>query len=227
MADFERAADRVLIGPKREEVLTGDDKKRIANHEAGHALVTWLMPGADRPQKVSIIPRGQSLGVTITVPDEDRFHHGRDQFERELVMTLGGRAADVLVYNQPYAGAESDLRKATRRARMMVAHWGMSDRVGPMAFRTGEEHVFLGKEIHEARDFSEGMALVIDEEVSKILREADQKAFGLLQSNRNLLDAFVEELTQREEMSRPEIEEVLVKAGWVGTPSPSLEASVV
>ncbi|MBU6293715.1 MAG: ATP-dependent zinc metalloprotease FtsH [Planctomycetes bacterium] len=227
MADFERAADRVLIGPKREEVLTGDDKKRIANHEAGHALVTWLMPGADRPQKVSIIPRGQSLGVTITVPDEDRFHHGRDQFERELVMTLGGRAADVLVYNQPYAGAESDLRKATRRARMMVAHWGMSDRVGPMAFRTGEEHVFLGKEIHEARDFSEGMALVIDEEVSKILREADQKAFGLLQSNRNLLDAFVEELTQREEMSRPEIEEVLVKAGWVGTPSPSLEASAV
>jgi cell division protease FtsH len=227
MADFERAADRVLIGPKREEVLTGDDKKRIANHEAGHALVTWLMPGADRPQKVSIIPRGQSLGVTITVPDEDRFHYGRDQFERELVRTLGGRAADVLVYNQPYAGAESDLRKATRRARMMVAHWGMSDRVGPMAFRTGEEHVFLGKEIHEARDFSEGMALVIDEEVSKILREADQKAFGLLQSNRNLLDAFVEELTQREEMSRPEIEEVLVKAGWVGTPSPSLEASAV
>jgi cell division protease FtsH len=227
MADFERAADRVLIGPKREEVLTGDDKKRIANHEAGHALVTWLMPGADRPQKVSIIPRGQSLGVTITVPDEDRFHHGRDQFERELVMTLGGRAADVLVYNQPYAGAESDLRKATRRARMMVAHWGMSDRVGPMAFRTGEEHVFLGKEIHEARDFSEGMALVIDEEVSRILRDADQKAFGLLQSNRNLLDAFVEELTQREEMSRPEIEDVLVKAGWVGTPSPSLEVSAV
>ena len=153
------------------------------------------------------------------------FHHGRDQFERELVMTLGGRAADVLVYNQPYAGAESDLRKATRRARMMVAHWGMSDRVGPMAFRTGEEHVFLGKEIHEARDFSEGMALVIDEEVSRILRDADHKAFGLLQSNRSLLDAFVDELTHREEMSRPEIEEVLVKAGWVGEPSTNLEAA--
>jgi cell division protease FtsH len=112
MADFERAADRVLIGPKREEVLTGDDKRRTANHEAGHALVTWLMPGADRPQKVSIIPRGQSLGVTLTVPDEDRFHYGKDQFERQLVMTLGGRAADILVYNQPYAGAESDHRLA-------------------------------------------------------------------------------------------------------------------
>ena len=223
MSDFERAADRVLIGPKREEVLTGDDKRRTANHEAGHALVTWLMPGADRPQKVSIIPRGQSLGVTLTVPDEDRFHYGKDQFERQLVMTLGGRAADILVYNQPYAGAESDLKKATRLARMMVAHWGMSDRVGPMAFRTGEEHVFLGKEIHEARDFSEGMAQVIDEEVSRILRDSDRRAFDLLASNRNLLDAFVDELTQREEMDRPEIEEVLVRTGWQGIPSPGLE----
>jgi len=138
-------------------------------------------------------------------------------------MPLGGRAADIRVYNQPYAGAESDLKKATRLARMMVAHWGMSDRVGPMAFRTGEEHVFLGKEIHEARDFSEGMAQVIDEEVSRILRDSDRRAFDLLASNRNLLDAFVDELTQREEMDRPEIEEVLVRTGWQGIPSPGLE----
>jgi cell division protease FtsH len=221
MSDFERAADRVLIGPKREEVLTGDDKRRTANHEAGHALVTWLMPGADRPQKVSIIPRGQSLGVTLTVPDEDRFHYGKDQFERQLVMTLGGRAADILVYNQPYAGAESDLKKATRLARMMVAHWGMSDRVGPMAFRTGEEHVFLGKEMQEARDFSEQTAALIDSEVQNFLRQADDNAFQLLSDNRVYVEKIVDELMSREELLRDEIEDILRAAGFVVTPAKS------
>jgi cell division protease FtsH len=209
--DFERAADRVLIGPKREEVLTPEDKKRTAYHEGGHALVTWLVPESDRPMKVSIVPRGQSLGVNISVPDEERYHRGLDYFKARLVMTMGGRAADRLVYGQAYAGAESDLKQATRLARYMVTHWGMSDRLGPMSFRVGEEHVFLGKEIQEPKDFSEGTANIIDEEVQKLLREADELAYQLLRDNRADLDKIAEALLQREELQREEIEELLKK----------------
>lgn len=220
-ADFEVAADRVLIGPKREEVLTPEDKRRTAYHEVGHALVTWLMPGADRPQKVSIIPRGQSLGVNLNAPDEDRFHHGLDHFKNQLVMIMGGRAADKLVYNQPYAGAESDLKRATRLARMMVTHWGMSEKLGPMTFKVGEEHVFLGKEMQEARDFSEQTAALIDSEVQNFLREADENAFRLLSDNRVYVEKIVEELMNREELLRDEIEDILRDAGFVVTPAKS------
>src|SRR5215472_3124148 len=206
---FERAADRVLIGPKREEVLTQEDKRKTAYHEAGHALVTWLEPGADRPLKVSIIPRGQTLGMNLNVPEEERYHYGMDHFKARLVGLMGGRAADRIVYGQPYAGAENDLKQATRLARYMVTHWGMSDRLGPMSFRIGEEHVFLGKEIQEPRDFSEETASVIDEEVQRLLREADDRAYGLLSSNRDKLDALVEALLQREELMREEIDMVL------------------
>jgi cell division protease FtsH len=207
--DFERAADRILIGPKREEVLSPEDKRRTAYHEAGHALVTWLVPQSDRPLKVSIIPRGQSLGINVSVPEEERFHHGMDYFKARLIMTMGGRAADRLVYGQPYAGAEMDLKQATRLARYMVTHWGMSDRLGPMSFRIGEEHVFLGKEIQEPRDFSEGTAQVIDEEVQRLLRDADRQAMDLLEKNRADLDRLAEELLHREELQREEIDQLL------------------
>ena len=220
-ADFEVAADRVLIGPKREEVLTPEDKRRTAYHEVGHALVTWLMPGADRPQKVSIIPRGQSLGVNLNAPDEDRFHHGLDHFKNQLVMIMGGRAADKLIYNQPYAGAESDLKRATRLARMMVTHWGMSEKLGPMTFKVGEEHVFLGKEMQEARDFSEQTAALIDSEVQNFLRQADDNAFQLLSDNRVYVEKIVDELMSREELLRDEIEDILRAAGFVVTPAKS------
>jgi cell division protease FtsH len=207
--DFERAADRVLRGPKREEIFSEEQKRRTAYHEAGHALVTWLVPGSDRPLKVSIIPRGQALGVNITLPEEERYHLGLDFFKARLVMLMGGRAADRLVYAQPYAGAEQDLKQATRLGRYMVTHWGMSDRLGPMSFRIGEEHVFLGKEIQEPRDFSEGTAAIIDEEVQKILREADQQAYDLLASHRTELDRLADALVQREELMREDIDELL------------------
>jgi cell division protease FtsH len=206
---FERAADRVMIGPKREEVLTQEDKRKTAYHEAGHALVTWLEPAADRPLKVSIIPRGQSLGMNLNVPEEERFHYGMDHFKAKLVSIMGGRAADRLVYGQPYAGAESDLKQATRLARYMVTHWGMSDRLGPMSFRIGEEHVFLGKEIQEQRDFGEGTAQMIDEEVQRLLREADQRAYTHLEQHRAELDRLADTLLQKEELSREEIDRLL------------------
>jgi cell division protease FtsH len=208
-SDFERAADRVLMGPKREEVLTAEGKRKTAYHEAGHALVGWLEPCGDTPQKVSIIPRGRGLGVTFAQPDEDRYHHGMDYWKARLAFTMGGRAADRLMFDQPFSGHEDDLKQATRLARYMVTHWGMSDRLGPMAFRVGEEHVFLGKEIQEARDFSEGMAKIIDEEVQKLLREADERAYHLLETHRPELERLVEALLQREELLREEIDEIL------------------
>jgi cell division protease FtsH len=214
--DFERAADRVLIGPKREEVLTQEDKRKTAYHEAGHALVTWLEPESDRPLKVSIIPRGQSLGMNLNVPEEERFHYGMDHFKAKLVTLMGGRAADRLIYGQPYAGEESDLKQATRLARYMVTHWGMSDRLGPMSFRIGEEHVFLGKEIQEQRDFSEGTAKMIDEEVQRLLREADQQAYSHLENHRAELDRLAEALLQKEELWREEINQMLRESN-IGT----------
>jgi len=207
--DFERAADRVLMGPQRDEILTPEGKRRTAYHEAGHALVSWLIPECDPPQKVSIIPRGQALGVTFNIPEEERYHQGTDYFKARLVLCMGGRAADRLMYKQPFAGHENDLKQATRLARYMVTHWGMSDRLGPMSFRIGEEHVFLGKEIQEPRDFSEETAFIIDEEVQRLLREADQKAYELLESHREDLDRLVEALLQKEELQKEEIDEIL------------------
>jgi cell division protease FtsH len=207
--DFDRAADRVLLGPKREELLTPEGKRKTANHEAGHALVAWLEPQADPPQRVTIVPRGRALGVTFSQPDEDRYHYGLDYWKARLAMIMGGRAADRLVFEQPFSGHEDDLKQATKLARYMVTHWGMSDRLGPMAFRIGEEHVFLGKEIQEARDFSEGSAEVIDQEVQRILREADERAYELLKAHRPELDRLVEALLENEELDRKEIDALL------------------
>jgi cell division protease FtsH len=209
--DFDRAADRVLMGPKREELITPEGKRKTAYHEAGHTLVSWYEPEADPAQKVSIIPRGRGLGVTMPGQDEDRYHHGLDYWKAMLTVLMGGRAADRLVFGQAFSGHEDDLKKATRLARYMVTHWGMSDRLGPMSFRVGEEHVFLGKEIQEPRDFSEETATIIDEEVQRILREADNRAYDLLDSHRADLDRLVQALLQKEELVREEIEEILGK----------------
>jgi cell division protease FtsH len=222
--DFERAADRVLMGAQREEVMTAEGKRKTAYHEVGHALVAWLEPEADPPHKVSIIPRGRGLGVTVSPPDEERYHHGLDYWKARLAVMMGGRAADRLIYSQPFSGHEDDLKQATRIARYMVTHWGMSDRLGPMSFRVGEEHLFLGKEIQEPRDFSEGTATVIDEEVGRILREADERAFDLLQNNRDKMERLVEALLQREELLKEEIDQIL-KESPNGQMTDSLPAS--
>jgi cell division protease FtsH len=219
-SDFERAADRVLIGAKREEVLSPEDKRRTAYHEAGHALVAWLEPKADPLFKVTIIPRGRSLGMTRLQPEEDRFDHNQTYLTAQLAVIMGGRAADRLVFNETTSGAEQDLKQATRLARLMVTHWGMSEKLGPVAYRVGEEHVFLGKEIHEPRDFSEGTAELIDEEVRRILQEADQRAYNHLKANRDKLDRLAEVLLQREELMKEEIEQVL-RHGQLETAAPA------
>ena len=206
--DFARAADRVLMGAKREEVLTAEEKRRTAYHEAGHTLVSWLLPEGERPHKVSIIPRGRALGVTIFQHDEDRHDHGLDYWKAQLAMAMGGRAADRLMYGQTFSGHEMDLKQASKMARYMVTHWGMSERLGPTSYRIGEEHVFLGKEIQEQRDFSEGTATIIDEEVQRLLTEADEQAFRLIEAHRDKMDRLVEALLLREELLRDEIDAI-------------------
>ena len=209
MDDFEHARDKVLMGSKREEVLLGKEKSMTAYHEAGHALLAWLTPGGDRLHKVSIIPRGRTLGATQLLPEEDRVNISESELHVRLSFLLGGRSAEKLVFDEFSAGAEDDLKKATQLARRMVTHWGMSERLGPIAFRSGEEHPFLGKEMASDREFSEHTAQVIDEEVVRILRHAADKARQLLSDHRDKLDTLAGGLETEEVLEESQIEELL------------------
>jgi cell division protease FtsH len=204
-SDFDYARDKVLMGPKREEVLAGREKKMTAYHEAGHALGAWLLPGVDKLHKVTIIPRGRALGVTQLVPEEDRMNVGESDLENRLAFILAGRAAEKLVFGEYSAGAENDLMQATRIARKMVANWGMSERVGPVSCQTSNEHPFLGRDVYEHREFSEHTAQIIDEEVGRFLGEAAERAAKLLADNRDKLDRLAEELESREMLDDTEV----------------------
>jgi len=215
MADFDYARDKVLMGSKREEVLRGREKTMTAYHEAGHALLVWLIAAGERLHKVSIIPRGRSLGATQLFPDEDRVNISESELHTRLSFLLGGRSAEKLVFDEFTAGAEDDLKKATQLARRMVAHWGMSERVGPMAFRVGEEHPFLGREMSESREFSDHTAQVIDEEVGRILRSAADLAVDLLQKHREKLDTLAKTLEKEEELNERQIEALIGPPAYV------------
>ena len=209
MADFEYARDKVLMGSKREEILSAKEKSMTAYHESGHTLLAWIVPGIDRVHKVSVIPRGRSLGCTQLRPEEDRVNIGESELLVRLLFLLGGRAAERLVFSEFSAGAEDDLNKATQLARRMVTHWGMSERLGPVAFRDGDDHPFLGKEMAEPRRFSEHTAQVIDEEVMRILREASEKATTLIADNRAKLDTLAKKLEEAEVLDEEDIEKLL------------------
>jgi cell division protease FtsH len=208
-SDFDYARDKVLMGPKREEVLVGREKKMTAYHEAGHALGAWLLPGVDKLHKVTIIPRGRALGVTQLVPEEDRMNIGQSDLNNRLVFILAGRAAEKLVFGEYSAGAENDLVQATRLARRMVAHWGMSEKVGPVACHVTNEHPFLGRDVYEQREFSEHTAQTIDDEVTRMLNEAAERATILLSENRGKLDALAGALEQREMLDDTEVVAVI------------------
>ena len=208
-SDFDHARDKILMGPKREEVLAGHEKKMTAYHEAGHALASWLLPGVDKLHKVTIIPRGRALGVTQLVPEEDRMNIGESDLHNRLAFILAGRSAEKLVFGEYSAGAENDLMQATRLARKMVSNWGMSERIGPLACQTSNEHPFLGRDVYEQRDFSEHTAQVVDEEVGRILSAAAERADVLLEENRQKLDTLSEELIVREMLDDSEVESVI------------------
>jgi len=199
----------VLMGPKREELLTGREKKMTAYHEAGHALAAWLLPGVDKLHKVTIIPRGRALGVTQLVPEEDRMNIGESDLHNRLAFILGGRAAEKIVFGEYSAGAENDLQQATRIARKMVSHWGMSERVGPVACHGSNEQPFLGRDVYEQREYGEHMAQIIDEEVSRLLGEAATRATALLSEHRGKLDRLAEELESREMLDDTEVVEII------------------
>jgi cell division protease FtsH len=210
MSDFEHARDKVLMGPKREEVLSGREKRMVAYHEAGHAMVARLLPGIDPLHKVTIIPRGRSLGSTHLLPEEERHNYGQAYLMGQLAVMLAGREAEKLVFDEVSSGAEDDLKRATDLSRRMVTHWGMSERIGPAAFRGGEEHPFLGKEIQDVRrDFSETTARVIDEEVFRILGEASTRARTLLGNKREDLDLVAAALLEKEVLTSSDIDRLL------------------
>ncbi|HBB73713.1 MAG TPA: cell division protein FtsH [Planctomycetaceae bacterium] len=208
-ADFDYARDKVLMGPKREEILTGHEKKMTAYHEAGHALAAWLLPGVDKLHKVTIIPRGRALGVTQLVPEEDRMNIGESDLANRLAFILAGRAAEKLIFGEYSAGAENDLVQATRIARKMVAHWGMSERLGPVSCQSSHEHPFLGRDVYEQREFSERTAQIIDEEVARVLGDAAERAARLLAENRDKLDRLASELEEREMLDDTEVVEII------------------
>jgi cell division protease FtsH len=212
MADFDHARDKILMGPKREEVLTGKEKEKTAYHEAGHTLLAWQLPGAHRVHKVTIVPRGRSLGATQTLPAEDRLSISEPELRDHLTVLLAGRAAEKLIYNESTVGAENDLERASYLARRMVMNWGMSDRLGPVSYKLSDEDPFLGREIHQQRQFSEHTMELIDEEVGRILREQQDRAYQTLQTQRDRLEKLAEALLAKEELDENEIEGILGKS---------------
>ncbi|ADG67455.1 ATP-dependent metalloprotease FtsH [Planctopirus limnophila DSM 3776] len=219
--DFDLARDRVLMGAKREEVLSPHEREMTAYHEAGHALLAWFQPELDPVHKVTIIPRGRALGVTQLLPNEERYNIGEKRIHAQLVFMLGGRAAEKLVFDEYSAGAEDDLKRATQLTRRMVSHWGMSEVIGPVAFRSGEEHPFLGKEMSEPREHSEATAHLIDQEVQRILVEAANKARQMLVDHREALDKLSMELVKAEALDYDQM------VGIIGEPIPRTEHTLV
>ena len=211
MDDFDAARDKVIMGAKREEIITEKEKRLTAYHEVGHALVAWLIPEADPVHKVTIIPRGRALGMTQYLPAEERMSFYEKDIRAILAVALGGRAAERLMFDDLSAGVADDLKKSTRLARMMVSQFGMSERVGPVSFRDSDDQPFVGREMGEGRDHSEHTMQLIDEEVARILREEDDRAFRLLQGRRDDLERLTEALIEREVLSVSEIEAIIGK----------------
>ncbi|MBA4809866.1 MAG: cell division protein FtsH [Acidimicrobiaceae bacterium] len=202
---LEQARDRVLMGQTREAtVLNPQERERVAYHESGHALAAAFLPNADPLHKVSIIPRGMALGVTMTLPEEDRYLLQKSYVEDELVKMLGGRVAENIVYGEVSSGAADDLARATEMARKMVREWGMSERIGPMAWRS-QEQVFLGEDMGRGRDYSDEMANLIDGEIESILRNAETRCNDLLLENRDGLDALAKSLLENETLDSKEV----------------------
>ena len=210
MRDFEDAKDKVMLGMERKSlVMTEDERRSTAYHEAGHALVTWLTPGSEPVDNVTIIPRGRALGITSYLPLEERHSRSKEDLERFLCSAMGGRAAEFLVFNHYTTGAANDLERATALARRMVCELGMSDTLGPLTFGKKEEMVFLGKEIATHKDYSEQTAVAIDKEVRSIIERAYNQALSLLRDNIDKLHLLANTLLEREVLDGEQMNRVL------------------
>ncbi|MGQ9688797.1 MAG: ATP-dependent zinc metalloprotease FtsH [Desulfobaccales bacterium] len=210
MEDFEHAKDKVLMGTERKSLILSDrERTNTAYHEAGHTLVARLLPGTDPIHKVTIIPRGRALGVTQQLPLDERHTYPKDYLMATLTVLLGGRAAEDLVFNQFTTGAGNDLERATDLARKMVCNWGMSEELGPITFGRREEHVFLGREIHQTKDFSEETARLIDHAMKNLVEGAYQRAKDLLATHRAQLQALAQALLERETLDAQEVDQII------------------
>jgi cell division protease FtsH len=210
MSDFESAKDKVLMGAERKSMIITDEEKKItAYHEAGHALVAALIPHTDPLHKVTIIPRGMALGVTQQLPSEEKHNWTKDQLEARIAVTMGGRIAEKMTFNQITTGAQNDIEQATEMARKMVCEWGMSEELGPLTYGKKEEQVFLGKEFNRHQDYSEATALKIDAEIKKIVSDQHDRATRVLTESRHMLVKVAELLLEHEVLDAAQIRQIL------------------
>ena len=209
---LERAKDKVMMGAERRSMIISEKEKEItAYHEAGHALVARLLPGADPIHKVTIIPRGRALGLTMQLPVDEKYTQARGYLLDRIAILFGGRVAEMLVFDEITTGAGNDIERASELARKMVCEWGMSDELGPLAYGKKEEHIFLGREIAQHRDYSEQTAQRIDAAVKQIIVEANDKVTRLLEENRDILTAIAAELLERETIMLEDIDRIIAQ----------------
>ena len=217
MLDLEFAKDKVMMGAERRSMIISDEEKRTtAYHEAGHALVAKLLPGADPVHKVTIIPRGMALGLTQQLPLDEKYTYPREYLLNNLVILFGGRVAEELVLNQVTTGAGNDIEKATDLVRRMVCEWGMSEKLGPMAFGRKEEEIFLGRDLTQKADYSKTTAIQIDAEIRRIIQDSYQRARALLSANLRLLHEIAEKLLEKEVLEGSEIDAIVTAFGLRG-----------
>ncbi|SPP66524.1 ATP-dependent zinc metalloprotease FtsH [Nitrospira lenta] len=220
VVDFEMAKDKVLMGAERKSMMLTDEEKRTtAYHEAGHALMAKLLPGTDPVHKVTIIPRGRALGVTMQLPTDDRHNYSKDFLYNNLAILMGGRVAEELVLNHVTTGAGNDIERATDLARKMVCEWGMSEKLGPLTFGRKEEEIFLGREIAAKRDFSDQIALDIDLEIRRLVTENYERAKRILTENMVSLKALAEALLEKEVLDAQEIDAILLQSSSQTVPA--------
>jgi cell division protease FtsH len=224
-SDIDEAIDRVMAGPQKVSRLMTEEERRItAYHEGGHALVAHALPHTDPVHKVTIMPRGRALGYTMVLPDEDRYAVTRNQMLDQLAYTMGGRAAEELIFHDPTTGASNDIEKATNLARAMVTQYGMTQRLGAIKLGISDSQPFLGRDYGHQRDYSENVAAIVDSEIREMIENAHQEAFDILVANRETLDRLVEELLENETLNKEEIERIFKKvkkvkprAAWTGS----------
>jgi len=210
MFDFEEAKDKVLMGAERRSmIISEDEKENTAFHEAGHTLAAKLLPGTDPIHKVTIIPRGRALGLTQQLPIDEKHTYSKEFLKNSIVVLMGGRVAEELIFNHMTTGAGNDIERATDLARKMVCEWGMSERLGPLAFGKKDEQIFLGREIAQHKDYSEKTAEEIDREVTMIVTEGHQTAKKLISENIDTLRRLAETLLERESLNGDQIERVV------------------
>ncbi len=212
MTHMERAKDKIMMGAERKSMIINDAEKEItAYHEAGHALVARLLPGTDPIHKVTIIPRGRALGLTMQLPMDEKYTHAKKFLLNSICILFGGRVAEKLVFDEITTGAGNDIERASELARKMVCEWGMSDELGPLAYGKKEEQIFLGREISQHRDYSEDTARKIDEEVKKIILDANDKVTHLLEENMDILKAISKELLERETITLEDMDRIIAR----------------